>query len=179
MRKIWTGIKILISLKSKKTQNPFLCIKATPYLPIVRSLRKGDFFRTILLPPQNEKITLDQGITTIKIHSRKCISGWTVWEKMDTTQPTSQFDGEEIAIIWRGKTPQTTTSTATEITVKIKESTVENKEKTVEIKHPSKRTVNSSFDSSSSGEESMEEETYNYYKHCTHSTDTVYVQLTC
>ena len=46
-----------------------------------------------------EKITLDQGITTIKIHSRKCISGWTIWEKMDTTQPTSQFDGEEIAIM--------------------------------------------------------------------------------
>ena len=84
---------------------------------------------------------------------------------MDTTQ----FDGEEFAIIWGGKTPQTTTTTATEKTVKIKESTVENKEKTVEIKHPSKCTVNSSFDSSSSGEDSMEEETYNYYyKHCTH-----------
>ena len=71
-----------------------------------------------------QKTTLEQGKTIIKIHSRKYkkttikIYGWTICATMDTTQ----FDGEEFAIIWGGKTPQTTTTTATEKTVKIKES---------------------------------------------------------
>ena len=57
-----------------------------------------------------EEVATGQGINIIKIQPRTYkdtiikIGGWTLWADLDSTTPyTIHFDGQEYAIIWRGK----------------------------------------------------------------------------
>ena len=67
-----------------------------------------------------ETAATERGINIIKITPRLYketaikVGGWTIWGDMDSAMPdTVCFDGEEFAVLWRGRRPPTTTTTTT------------------------------------------------------------------
>ena len=67
-----------------------------------------------------ETAATERGINVIKITPRLYketaikVGGWTIWGDMDSAMPvTVCFDGEEYAVLWRGRRPPTTTTTTT------------------------------------------------------------------